>query len=166
MENKTIPEQPRWKKRTIRDYHLESDIFNQKPVKVNQTQVKNYYKSDIFHFNEDKSNNPKKTIKSGKCYIESGKEPEKKERPHKIIRGEQLKETFQKDWNTKRMRPIIRKEDSDNTLAYDLTKQPPKLEKTQKKLIKDPYTIQLERKGKKIIPERIKEDPGNTLAYH
>ena len=64
------------------------------------------------------------------------------------------------------MRPIIRKEDSENTLAYDLTKQPPKLEKTQKKMIKDPYTIQLERKGKKIITERIKEDPGNTLAYH
>ena len=64
------------------------------------------------------------------------------------------------------MKPIIRKEDSDNTLAYDLTKQPPKFEKTQKRIIRDPYKIEIERKGKKIIPDRIKEDPGNTLAYH
>ena len=27
---------------------------------MNQTQIKNYYKSDIFHFNEDTNNHPKK----------------------------------------------------------------------------------------------------------
>ena len=133
---------------------------------MNQTQIKNYYKSDIFHFNEDTNNHPKKTIRSGKCFIESGKEPEKKLRPNKIFRGEQLKESSQKEWNTNRMRPIIRKEDSDNTLAYDLTKQPPKVEKTQKRMIKDPYPKQSVKHGKKILAERLKEDPGNTLAYH
>ena len=56
------------------------------------------------------------------------------------------------------MRPIIRKEDSENTLAYDLTKQPPKMEKTQKKMIKDPYTIQLERKGRKEVQQANLEE--------
>ena len=66
------------------------------------------------------------------------------------------------------MRPIIRKEDKDNTLAYDLSKQPPKLEKTQKRFIKDPNPKKkfLAGNGKKIMAEKIKEDPGNTLAYH
>ena len=78
----------------------------------------------------------------------------------------QLKETMQKDWNTNRMRPIIRKEDSENTLAYDLSKCPAKKEKTQKRMIKEPLPKQSGRQGKTIITERIKEDPGNTLAYH
>ncbi len=159
-------EQPRWKKKTIRNYHLESDIFHQKPIKSNQAQIKNYYKSDIFHMKEEINNNQKKTVRSGRCFIESNKEPQKESRPHKIFIGEQLKQTIQKDWNTNRMRPDIRKEDSDNTLAYDLTKQPPKVEKTQKRMIKDPYPKQSVKQGKKILAERLKEDPGNTLAYH
>ena len=133
---------------------------------MNQTQIKNYYKSDIFHFNEDTNNHPKKTIRSGKCFIESGKEPEKKLRPNKIFRGEQLKESSQKEWNTNRMRPIIRKEDSDNTLAYDLSRVPPKFEKTQKRKIQEPNPNKRTGYGKKILTEKIKEDPGNTLAYH
>ena len=154
------------KKKTIRSYHLESDIFHQKPVQTNQTQIKNYYKSDIFHFNEDKNNHPKKTVRSARYLIESGQEPEKKLRPNKVFKGEQLKETIQKDWNTNRMRPIIRKEDSENTLAYDLSKCPAKKEKTQKRKIKEPLPKESGRQGKTIITERIKEDPGNTLAYH
>ena len=133
---------------------------------MNQTQIKNYYKSDIFHFNEDTNNHPKKTIRSGKCFIESGKEPEKKLRPNKIFKGEQLKESTQKEWNTNRMRPIIRKEDSDNTLAYDLSRVPPKFEKTQKRKIQEPNPNKITGYGKKILTEKIKEDPGNTLAYH
>ena len=96
--------------------------------------------------------------------MESGIEPEK--RPNKIIRGEQLKESKQKEWNTNRMRPGIRKEDSDNTLAFDFTRKPPKFEKTQKRKIQEPLPKQNVRQGKKILTERIKEDPGNTLAYH
>ena len=135
---------------------------------MNKTQIKDYYPSDIFHFNEDKNNRPKKTIRSGKCFIESGKEPEKKSRPNKVLKGVQLKESTQKEWNTNRMRPIIRKEDKDNTLAYDLSNQPQKSEKTQKRFIKDPNPKSkfLAGKGKKIMAEKIKEDPGNTLAYH
>ena len=64
------------------------------------------------------------------------------------------------------MKPIIRKEDSDNTLAYDLSKFPAKKEKTQKRKIKEPLPKESGRKGKAIITDRIKEDPGNTLAYH
>ena len=64
------------------------------------------------------------------------------------------------------MRPGIRKEDSENTLAYDLSKFPIKKEKTQKRMIKEPLPKQSGRQGKTIITERIKEDPGNTLAYH
>jgi hypothetical protein len=77
-----------------------------------------------------------------------------------------LKETTQKDWDTRRFKPIIRKEDSDNTLAYDLSRRPAKIEKTQKKIIRDPHPPRIERQGKKILHDRIKEDPGNTLAYH
>ena len=96
--------------------------------------------------------------------MESGKEPEK--RPNKIIKGEQLKESRQKDWNTNRMRPEIRKEDSDNTLAFDLSRQPCKFERTQKRKIQEPLPKQSIRQGKRIMAERIKEDPGNTLVYH
>ena len=115
---------------------------------------------------EDKDNNIKKTVRSGKCFIESNKEPQKEPRPHKIFRGEQLKQSIQKDWNTNRMRPDIRKEDSDNTLAYDLSRQPPKLERTQKRMIKDPNPKQEVKQGKKLFHDKLKEDPGNTLAYH
>ena len=133
---------------------------------MNQTQIKNYYKSDIFHFNEDKDNHPKKTVRTGRCFIESGKQPEEIKRPNKIYKRKELIETTQKDWNTNRMRPIIRKEDSDNTLAYDLTQQPNKIEKTQKKMIKNPHQKEFVKQGKKILPEKNKEDPRNTLAYH
>ena len=115
---------------------------------------------------EDKDNNTKKTVRSGKCFIESNKEPQKEVRPHKIFKGEQLKTTIQKEWNINRMRPDIRKEDADNTLAYDLSRQPPKGERTQKRMIKDPHAKQNVRQGKKILHDRMKEDPGNTLAYH
>ena len=46
-------------------------------------------------------------------------------------------------------------------LNFPLKKKRPK-----KKMIKEPLTKESGRQGKKIISERIKEDPGNTLAYH
>ena len=137
-------EQPRWKKKTIRNYHLESDIF---------------------HMKEEINNNQKKTVRSGRCFIESNKEPQKESRPHKVFIGEQLKQTIQKDWNTNRMRPDIRKEDSDNTLAYDLTKQPPKVEKTQKRMIKDPYPKQSVKQGINCRYGRRKGRSGDCKEY-
>ncbi len=133
---------------------------------MNQTQIKNYYKSDIFHLNEEKKNLPKKSVRTGKCLYESGKQPEKEIRPQKKINRTLLKETTQKEWNVKRMRPEKRKADSNNTLAYDLSNQPVKFEKTQKRMIKEPYSQHFGKKGKKIMIEKSREDPGNTLAYH
>ena len=64
------------------------------------------------------------------------------------------------------MRPIIRKPCADNTLVYDLTKEKPKIERTQKRKIVSPGKNVKEKKRKKILPEKIKEHPRNTLAYH
>ena len=64
------------------------------------------------------------------------------------------------------MRPIIRKPCADNTLVYDLTKEKPKIERTQKRKIVSTGKNVKEKKGKKILPEKIKEHPRNTLAYH
>ena len=106
----------------------------------------------------------KKTIRTDKCLKESEKEEEK--RPSKKFHSELYAETEQKNWNTNRMKPDRRKEDPDNTLAYDLSNQPVKFCKTEKKIIKDPYPKKIIRQGKKIMSEKIKEDPGNVLAYH
>ena len=64
------------------------------------------------------------------------------------------------------MKPEKRKADADNTLAYDLSKVQPKIERNQKRRIESPGKNKIERKGKKILVEKIKEDPRNTLAFH
>ena len=64
------------------------------------------------------------------------------------------------------MKPEKRKACEDNTLAYDLTNEKKKKKKTQKRIIKFPNKNKIERKGKKILVEKIKENPRNTLAYH
>ena len=113
---------------------------------------------------EDINKKPKKTVKTGRFHLES--EPEKEKRPSKIIRIDLMKETTQKDWITSRMKSEKGKPCSDNTLAYDLTNAPPKIEKTQKRKIISPGKNKIERKGKKIMPEKIRESERNTLAFH
>ena len=152
------------KSQTIRKYHLQSDIFHQKPSEENTKNKKDYYSSDIFHLKEEKNKKPQKTVKTNRCFLESGQE---KEKPNsKRINVELYKETNEKEWNVKRMKPEKRKACEDNTLAYDLTNEKPKIEKTQKRIIKFPNKNKIERKGKKILVEKIKENPRNTLAYH
>ena len=141
----------KWKKRTIRSYHLESDIFNQKPSNDNMVKVKNYNNSDIFHL-KGKDMGTKKTIKTAKYLMESEKEEDKK--PSKQFHSELYAETEQKNWNTNRMRPEKRKEDPNNTLAFDLTNQPIKFLKTEKKIIKDPHPKKDIKNGKKIFKKK------------
>ena len=64
------------------------------------------------------------------------------------------------------MRPQIRKPCEDNTLVYDLSKERPKIERKQKRKIVTPGKNVKEKSGKKILPDKIKEHPRNTLAYH
>ena len=64
------------------------------------------------------------------------------------------------------MRPVIRKVCEDNTLAFDLTNEIPKKERTQKRRIPSPGKNRIERKGKKILVDKNKENPRNTLAFH
>ena len=156
--------QPVWKRRTIRKYHLQSDIFNQKPSKLNTINKTHYYDSDIFHIKEDKNKLPKRTIKTGRCFLES--EPEKEKPPSKKIIIELYKETTQDEWKTNRIKPEKRKACEDNTLAYDLTNAKPKIERAKKRRIVSPGKNIKERRGKKIYPDKLKEHPRNTLAYH
>ena len=64
------------------------------------------------------------------------------------------------------MRPQIRKPCEDNTLVYDLSKERPKIERKQKRKIVTPGKNVKEKREKKILPDKIKEHPRNTLAYH
>ena len=154
---------PQYKRKTIRSYHLESDIFFKKPSNENKRNIHYFYESDIFHLKEDRNKKPLKNIKTGRCFLESG--PEKEKRPLKTIKVELYKETTQKDWVVSRMHPEKRKCDEDNTLAYDLTKEKPKIERKQKRKIASPKGKNVIQ-GKKIMPDKIKEHPRNTLAYH
>ena len=143
---------------------MESDIFHQKPSEPNKKNNRRYFESDIFNIKEDKNKQPKKTIRTGKCFLESG--PEKKLNSFRKMNVEFYKETFEKEWKTNRIKPEKRKADEDNTLAYDLTNEKPKIEKAHKRRIPSPGKNKIERKGKKILPDKIKENPRNTLAYH
>ena len=142
---------------------MESDIFNQKPSQQYIKKVHYFYDSDIFNLKENK-NKPTRNIKTGRCFIESG--PEKDKKPPKNFLGTEYRETTQKDWIVARMRPQIRKPCEDNTLVYDLSKERPKIERTQKRKIVTPGKNVKEKRGKKILPDKIKEHPRNTLAYH
>ena len=107
---------------------------------------------------------PKKPIRTGRCFIESG--PEKEKKPPKTFIVELYKETTQKEWNVNRMRPQIRKPCEDNTLIYDLSKEKPKIERTQKrKLVSPGKNVKVEKK-RIIHIDRIKPSERNTLAYH
>ena len=94
----------------------------------------------------------KKTIKTAKYLMESEKEEDKK--PSKQFHSELYAETEQKNWNTNRMRPEKRKEDPNNTLAFDLTNQPIKFLKTEKKIIKDPHPKKDIKNGKKFFKNK------------
>ena len=58
------------------------------------------------------------------------------------------------------------KEDKENTLAYDLSNSKPQLEKSQKRIFPNKNKEEVKGKGQRILANRLKEDPGNTLAYH
>ena len=107
---------------------------------------------------------PKRTIKTGRCLLESG--PEKVIPHSKKINLELYKETTEKEWKTNRIKPEKRKACEDNTLAYDLTNVKPKAERTQKRKIVSPGKNKIERKGKKILIDKNKENPRNTMAFH
>ncbi len=154
---------PQWKRRTIRNYHLESDIFFKKPLIEKKRNIPYFYESDIFNLKEERNKKPLKNIKTGRCFLESG--PEKERRPLKAVKVELYKETTQKDWIVTRMKPDIRKCDEDNTLAYDLTKEKPKIERNKKRRIASPKAKNVVR-GKKILVDKIRENPRNTLAFH
>jgi len=113
--------------------------------------------------NEEKNKIPKKTVKTGRCFVESG--PEKEKRPAKTINLGLFKQTYEKEWKNYRIRPDKRKCCEDNTLAYDLTNLKPKIQRPQRRKIESPK-MKTQKKGKKILVEKLKEHPRNTLAYH
>ena len=154
------------KKRPIRSYHLESDIFHTKPNNNEQRKIKTYYNSDIFFVkNETQKQTKKKPVKRD-LYSESSNHQANPERKTKTYLNIQAKETTQKDVRTKRFMPEKRKEDKENTLAYDLSNSKPQIERPQKRIFPNKKKEEEKGKGKRILVERLKEDPGNTLAYY
>ena len=133
------------------------------PSQIHNKKIPYFYESDIFNLKQDNIK-PQKSFKTGRCFIESG--PEKEKRPAKNFIVELYKETTQKDWIVTRMKPEKRKPCEDNTLVYDLTKEKPKIERMQKrKLVSPGKNVKVE-KGKKILVDKIKPSERNTLAYH
>ena len=51
-------------------------------------------------------------------------------------------------------------------MAYDLTNFKPKPERPKKRKIVSPGKNRIERKGKKILGDKNKENPKNTMAFH
>ena len=175
-------------KKSFRNYHLESDIFNLKPDNSKtQTTIRGYQnKSNVFgntesnvgpkgirsyHLESDilfkKKDNikEKKSIRGPEINYESINEPEKKGKIRRIIGKEQMRTFEEIDPISKKSAKYKNEAHPDNGLAYDFTNNPFRVGKTNKKLMPEKLneTIPNIEKGKKLFIKKNNEDPRSTL---
>lgn len=69
---------------------------------------------------------------------------------------------------TRNMNRDRQKPSDDNTLAYDFTNKPRKVEKTMAKMFPERWveTEPPQNRGKKIVMSKFDEDPRSTLTKH
>ena len=182
---------PENKRNPIRNYHLESDIFNLKPDKsknletirgyhnssnvfVNNEPIKggngirNYHLESDILFQKGTKKKEKKGIKGPKTNFESEFQPQKKAKIRRIV-GKELERTY------KEMDPVSKKTaryknepNPENGLVYDFSNNPFRVGKTNKKLMPEKLneTEPTVGKGKKLFLIKNNEDPGSSLINH
>ena len=180
-----MPEKP---KNPIKNYHLESDIFNVKPDKSKTLEaIRGYHNSsNVFVNNEPKNtgkairsyhlesdilftkgNNQKekKPIRGAKINYETMNEPQKKGKIRRIL-GKELNRT------TEEIEPISKKTvkyknepNPDNGLVYDFSNNPFRVGKTNKRLMPEKMNETSPKlvKGKKLYNRKNNEDAGSSL---
>ena len=175
-------------KKPIRNYHLESDIFNLKPDNSKtQTAIRGYHnKSNAFgntesnggpkgirsyHLESDilfkKKDNikEKKGIRGPEINYESINEPQKKGKIRRFIGKEQMRTYEEIDPISKKSAKYKNEPHPDNGLVYDFTNNPFRVGKTNKKLMPEKLneTTPHFEKGKKLFMKKNNEDPRSTL---
>ena len=178
-------------KQPIRNYHLESDIFNTKPdnsktldairgyhnesnVFINKeprqryNAIRSYHLESDILFQKGKNEKEKKTIKSSKINNETRNEPQKMGKIRRI-EGKEFKRTYE-EFQPKSIKINKSKNEPnpDNGLAYDFTSKPNKIGKTNKRLMPEKMneTEPKMEKGKKLFLIKNNEDPGSSLINH
>jgi len=178
-------------KQPIRNYHLESDIFNTKPdnsktleavrgyhnqsnvfinnePKQGYNAIRSYHLESDILFQKGKNEKEKKGIKSAKINNETRNEPQKMGKIRRI-EGKEFKRTYE-EFQPKSIKINKSKNEPnpDNGLAYDFTYKPFKIGKTNKRLMPEKLneTEPKMEKGKKLFLIKNNEDPGSSLINH
>ena len=128
----------------IRDYHLQSDILFQKNPS-----------------NEEKVNN-RGVYKNSESKIE----PKKEEKNKKDVGREFLRTYDEWELGSKKTAKYKNQPNPDNGLAFDFSKKPVGLGKTNKRLMPEKMneTVPKIQRGKKLFMKKNNEDPGSSLA--
>ena len=128
----------------IRDYHLQSDILFQKnPSNGEKVNNRGVYKNS-----------------------ESKIEPKKEEKNKKDVGREFLRTYDEWELGSKKTAKYKNQPNPDNGLAFDFSKKPVGLGKTNKRLMPEKMneTVPKIQRGKKLFMKKNNEDPGSSLA--
>ena len=174
-------------KKPIRSYHLESDIFHNKPdnsktlepirgyhnssnVFVNTEPhygkgIRSYHLESDILFKKDNNEKEKKGIKGPKINYESKNEPQKKGKIRRYLRKELMRTYEEIEPITKKTAKYKNEPNPDNGLVYDFSNNPFRVGKTNKKLMPEKLneTVPKFEKGKKLFLKKNNEDPGSSL---
>ena len=175
-------------KKSFRNYHLESDIFNLKPDNSKtQTTIRGYQnKSNVFgntesnvgpkgirsyHLESDIlfTKNPGKEEKSGINRATKNEEskinPEKTEKNKKNVGRDFIRTNDEWDLTSKKTAKYKNEPNPDNGLAFDFSNKPVYIGKTDKKYLpeKRNETEPEIQRGKKLFMKKNNEDPGSSL---
>ena len=175
----------------IRNYHLESDIFHNKPDNsktldairgyhnhsnafINKEPIdggngiRSYHLESDILFQKKYNEKEKKGIKGPKINYESNHDQQKKGKIRRI-EGKEFMRTYEE------MEPISKKNvkyknepNPDNGLVYDFSNNPFRVGKTNKRLMPEKLyeTMPHVEKGKKLFLIKNNEDPGSSLINH
>jgi len=181
-----MPEKP---KNPIKNYHLESDIFNLKPDKSKTVEairgyhnesnvfvnneprntgkaIRSYHLESDILFTKGKNQKEKKAIKSSKINYETINEPQKKLKIRRILGKELVTSTEEMDPISKKTVKYKNKPNPDNGLVYDFTNNSFRVGKTNKRLMPEKMneTVPKIQRGKKLFMKKNNEDPGSSLV--
>ena len=176
-------------KKSFKSYHLQSDIFhknadNSKYIKgiqgyknssnvFNSTEpnqvakgIKSYHLESDILFTKNTPEGNKKSIRGGTKNIESKIETQKEDKIKKNVGREFLRTYDEMDLTNKKTAKYKNQPNPDNGLAFDFSKKPFELGKTNKRLMPEKMkeTVPKIQRGKKLFMKKNNEDPGSSLV--
>ena len=126
---------------------------------------------EIYLNNENNENtneieNNKKSIRGGTKNIESKIETQKEDKIKKNVGREFLRTYDEWELGSKKTAKYKNEPNPDNGLAFDFSKKPFELGKTNKRLMPEKMkeTVPKIQRGKKLFMKKNNEDPGSSLA--